>query len=160
VKTESNVIDRLLALTRIDVEPTHGQPSIVMVGLATVLAVVGSLLADAAVVAIGTAIFPTTKGYAHFRFPDYAKLTIIGVLIACLAWPVVTRITSSPRWLFVRLAIAVSAVLLLPDVWLVAKHQPHKAVAVLVAMHIAIAVVTYNALVRVAPVRSRAARER
>jgi hypothetical protein len=44
-------------------------------------------------VTIGTAVFPSTKGYVHFQFSDYAKLTIIGVVIACLAWPVVTRIS-------------------------------------------------------------------
>jgi hypothetical protein len=160
VKTGSNVIDRVLERSRIDVEPTHRQPSTVMVAVATLFAVAGSLLADAALVAVGTAVFPSTKGYAHFVFSDYAKLTVIGVLIASIAWPFVTRITSSPRWLFVRLAVAVSAVLLLPDVWLLAKHQPPRAIAVLVTMHAAIAVVTYNVLVRVAPVRSGAARER
>ena len=36
---------------------------------------------------------------------------IIGVVTACLAWPVVTRISSAPRWLFFRLAIAVTPVL-------------------------------------------------
>jgi hypothetical protein len=35
------------------------------------------------------------------------------------------------------------------------KGQPGKAVAVLFVMHLAIAVVTYNALVRLAPVRAR-----
>jgi len=33
--------------------------------------------------------------------------------------------------------------------------QPAKAVAVLMCMHVAIALVTYNALVRLAPVRAR-----
>jgi hypothetical protein len=27
----------------------------------------------------------------HFQIRDYAKLTVIGVAIACLAWPVVMR---------------------------------------------------------------------
>ena len=46
--------------------------------------------ADAILVIFGEAIFPATRGYQHFRFSDYATLTIIGVLIACVAWPVVT----------------------------------------------------------------------
>jgi hypothetical protein len=120
--------------------------------LATVLAVVGSLVADAMLVAIGTRMFPATVGYAHFQFIDYAKLTVVGVLIACVAWPVVTRVSSSPRWLFFRLAILVTLVLLLPDVWILLQGQSAQAVGVLVAMHVAIALVTYNALVRVAPV--------
>ncbi|HEX4245764.1 MAG TPA: hypothetical protein VHY77_09370, partial [Acidimicrobiales bacterium] len=98
---------------------------------------------------------PSTKGYGHFQFSDYSKLTIIGVIIACLAWPVVTRISSSPRWLFFRLAILVTLVLLLPDLWILAKGQPVRAVVVLMAMHLAIALITYNALVHVAPVRAR-----
>jgi hypothetical protein len=84
---------------------------------------------------------------------DYAKLTIIGVVIACLAWPVATPLSSAPRWLFLRLAILVTAVLLLPDAWLLARGSPPKAVAVLVVMHLAIAVITYNCLVHLAPVR-------
>jgi hypothetical protein len=123
--------------------------------LAAVLAIGASLLADALLVALGTRVFPSTVGYVHFGFPDYARLTIVGIVIACGAWPVVTRLCAAPRWLFWRLAIAVTAVLLLPDLYLMAKGQPPKAVVVLVAMHLAIGVITYNALVRLAPVRSR-----
>jgi hypothetical protein len=39
-------------------------------------------------------------------------------------------------------------------VYIVMKGQPAKAVAVLFVMHLAIALVTYNALVRLAPVRA------
>ena len=46
-----------------------------------------SLAADAALVALGTTVFPATNGYVHFQFADYAKLTVIGVLIAGAAWP-------------------------------------------------------------------------
>ncbi len=123
--------------------------------LATIVSLVGSLAADAAIVAIGEAAFPSTKGYAHFQFSDYSKLTIIGVIIACAAWPVVTRISSAPRWLFFRLAILVTAVLLLPDLYILHNGQPAKAVFVLMMMHLAIAVVTYNALVHLAPIRSQ-----
>jgi hypothetical protein len=65
----------------------------------------------------------------------------------------VTRISSAPRWLFFRLAIVVTLVLFLPDFYILKQGQPAKAVVVLLCMHIAIAVVTYNALVRLAPVR-------
>ena len=61
--------------------------------MATVLAIAGSLAADAALVAIGTRLFPATKGYVHFQFDDYARLTVIGVVIACAAWPIVARVT-------------------------------------------------------------------
>ena len=149
----SRALGRALGIARIDFTPTHRQPSVPRVVLATVLSIGGSLLADALLVAIGTAIFPATKGYAHFGFSDYAKLTVIGVIIACAAWPIVTRITSSPRWLFFRLAVLVTLVLYLPDLWLLVRGAPPKAVTVLLGMHLAIALVTYNILVHVAAVR-------
>ena len=123
--------------------------------LATIVSIVGSLLADALVVVLFQKIFPSTRGYVHFQFPDYAKLTIIGVLIASAAWPITSRITSQPRWMFFRMAILVTLVLWLPDVYILYMGQPGKAVAGLFVMHLAIAVVTYNALVLLAPVRER-----
>jgi hypothetical protein len=157
-------IDRLLALVRVDpaslrgqtpVQPRPVQPSRVRVALASAASVVGSLVADALLVAIGTALFPSTKGYVHFRFSDYAKLTVIGVVIACVAWPIVTRISFDPRWLFFRLAVVVTLVLWLPDLWILSRGQSGRAVAVLMVMHLAIALVTYNALVRLAPAQRR-----
>jgi hypothetical protein len=145
--------DGLMRLARIDLAPPHRQPTWSRVAIATVVSLVGSLAADAVLVAIGTRLFPTTKGYVHFRFSDYSKLTVIGVLIACVAWPVVTRISSAPRWLFFRLAILVTLVLWLPDLYILHQGQSGKAVAVLMLMHLAIALVTYNALVRIAPVQ-------
>jgi len=147
--------ERTMDLVRIDFAPAHRPPSSARVVFATVVSLVGSLAADAALVAIGEAVFPSTKGYAHFQFSDYSKLTIIGVLIACAAWPIVTRISSAPRWLFFRLAVVVTIVLLLPDLYILHQGQPPKAVAVLMCMHLAIAVVTYNALVRLAPERPK-----
>jgi hypothetical protein len=144
---------RPLGMARVDFAPVNRPPSALMVVVATAASIGGSLLADALLVAIGTAVFPTTKGFVHFQFADYAKLTVVGVIIACVAWPVVTRITSSPRWLFFRLAILVTLGLYLPDLYLLVKGEPAKAVAVLMAMHLAIALVTYNILVHVAAVR-------
>jgi hypothetical protein len=149
------IFDRSLDLVKVDFAPTHRQPSNVRVVLAIVISLVGSLAVDAVLVAIGEAVFPSTKDYVHFRFSDYSKLTIIGVIIACVAWPIVTRISSAPRWLFFRLAIVVTLVLFLPDLYILKQGQPAKAVAVLMCMHLAIALVTYNALVHLAPVRTR-----
>jgi hypothetical protein len=144
---------RLLGFFHVDFAPDHEQPSAGRVLAATAFAIAGSLIADAALIAIGTKIFPSTNGYVHFRPSDYAKLTIIGVIIACAAWPVVTRISSTPRWLFFRQAIAVTLVLWLPDLYILDKGSPARAVAVLMVMHLAIALVTYNCLVHVAKVR-------
>ncbi|HEX4081804.1 MAG TPA: hypothetical protein VHX40_02485 [Acidimicrobiales bacterium] len=151
------IIDRAQTLTRLDFSPTGRPPSTMWVTVATMASIVGSLLVDALLVTVGQAVFASTKGYAHFQFSDYGKLTVIGVVVASLAWPLVTRITSAPRWVFFRMAVAVTVVLWLPDLYILAKGQPAKAVAVLMVMHLAIAVVTYNCAVRLAPVRPRPA---
>ena len=57
--------------------------------------------------------------------------------------------------MFLRMAILVTLVLWLPDVYILVNGQPGKAVAGLFLMHLAIALVTYNALVRLAPVRAQ-----
>jgi len=145
---------KVLDLIHLDFAPTHEQPAGGRVVLATVVSVIGSLLADALLVVIAQAVFPSTKGYAHFQFSDYCKLTVIGVIIACIAWPITTRITSQPRWMFFRMAILVTLVLWLPDVYILVQGQPAKAVAFLFVMHLAIALVTYNVLVHLAPIRA------
>jgi hypothetical protein len=148
-----STIQRALTFSKIDLAPPYRPPSAVRVLLSTVLSIGGSLFADALLVSAATTVFSSTKGYPHFQFSDYAKLTVIGVGIACAAWPIVTRVSSSPRWLFLRLAIVVTLALYVPDLWLLARGQPADAVAVLMTMHLAIALVTYNALVHVSPVR-------
>lgn len=153
--SQSNLVDRVMRLARLDFAPGHRQPLASRVLIATAVSLVDSLVADAILVAIGTAIFPSTKHYVHFQFSDYSKLTVIGVIIACVAWPIVTRISSAPRWLFFRLAILVTLVLWLPDLYILHQGQPGKAVAILMLMHLAIALITYNALVRIAPVKAR-----
>ena len=152
--TVTAMLQKVLGLIHLDFAPKHQQPSGGRVVLATVVSLVGSLLADALLVVIAQAVFADTKGYSHFQFADYCKLTVIGVIIACIAWPITTRITSQPRWMFFRMAVLVTLVLWLPDVYILVNGQPAKAVGFLFAMHLAIALVTYNALVRLAPVRA------
>lgn len=153
------VIAQTWRLLRLDLRPDHRPSSPARLLLASLLAIVGSLVADALLVRIGTAVFPSTAGYVHFQLADYAKLTVIGVVIACAAWPIVARVCAAPRWLFTRLAVLVTLVLLLPDVYILSQGQPARAVAVLMVMHLAIAVVTYAALTRVAPPRPLPRRE-
>ena len=151
-----DLIDRAMRWTKVDFAPKHRQPEWWRVAVATVLSIVLSLAACAALVVTGEHLWPATKGFVHFQFADYAKLTIVGVLIACAGWPIVTRISSAPRWLFFRLAILVTLVLWLPDVWIWLRGESAQGVAVLAVMHLAIAVVTYNCLVHVASVRPAA----
>lgn len=139
---------------RVDFNP-KAPPPMSLVVVATIVAIVGSLAADAILVKLGEAIFPSTRGYSHFQFSDYSKLTVIGVLIACVGWPFVTRISSQPKWLFFRAAIVVTLVLFIPDLAIWYLGQSATAVFVLVWMHIAIAVVTYLSLILLAPVHGR-----
>jgi len=139
----------------LDARPGKPQPSNPMVAVATAVSLAGSLAIDVLLVHLGVVLFPSIKGNTHLRFSDYAVLTIVGVVIACCAWPVTTRITTAPRRLFLRLAVLVTLFLWLPDLWLLLRHQPVDVVGVLMTMHLAIALVTYNALVRIAPPRQR-----
>jgi hypothetical protein len=147
-------VQPLLTLLHVDFEPPR-PPTNGEVAIASAVAIVLSLVVDALLVVIGTHLFPSTKGYGHFRFSDYAKLTVIGVIIASLGWPVVARVTSRPKWLFFRLAIATTVVLLVPDLYIWYSGQPIKAVLVLMCMHLGIAYVTYKSLVILAPVRGQ-----
>jgi hypothetical protein len=153
MRAETPLLERTMAIARVDWAPSHRQPSVVRLAVATLIAIIGSLVADAIIVVIGTHMFPATAGYEHFRFGDYAKLTIIGVLIGAAGWPVLTHITSAPRWLYGRLTVLISLALFLPDAWLLIHHQPLEGVAVLMAMHVAVAVVIYCSMVLIAPVR-------
>ena len=155
-----STIQRALKFSKIDAAPAHRPPSAGRVVLSTVSSIGGSLLITALLVSVGSALSSSTTGYAYFQFSDFAKLTVIGVVIACAAWPVVTRVSSSPRWLFLRLAILVTLVLCAPDLWLLARGQPAGKVAVLLIMHLAVALLTYNVLVHVSPVRPAAGQGR
>ena len=147
------MLNQLASLARVDFRPRRGHPLMSRLILATLAAVAGSLAADALLVVVGQAVFPGTRGYQHFQFSDYSKLTVVGVIIACVAWPLVIRVSWDPRWLFFRLAVLVTVVLWLPDVAILVQGQPADAVAVLFVMHLAIALVTYNLLVHLAPPR-------
>ena len=150
-----DVVAQALSIFAVDFEPQHDHPRARRVVLATMVAVVGSLLANTILVGVGTTIFPATKGFAHFRVSDYGTLTAIGVVLACMSWPIVTRISSVPEWLFLRMAVVVMLVLWLPDLWILLHGEPPAAVLVLMLMHVAIALITYPALVKLAPVRPR-----
>ena len=144
-------VQRLLRAVKVDPERRHASPSAIRWVAALIVANGGSLITDAILVALGKWIFPSTQNFSHFQVSDYAKLTIVGVTVACVAWPAVTWIASQPRWLFLRLAVLVTLVLWLPDLWILAHGEPIRGVGVLMLMHLAIAFVTYPALVRLAP---------
>jgi hypothetical protein len=149
----NSMIERTLAWWRIDWKPTGEPPSAVRALVVTVLAVGGSLGANALFVALATYLNSALKNYSHFHFNDYGTLTAAGVVVACAAWFVVLRISSSPRWLFFRLAVFVTLVLWIPDLYLFTKHEPRDGIIWLMFLHLAATLVTYNVLVRGAPAR-------
>ena len=126
-------------------------PTPARVLLASVLALAGSLVVAVVLASVGTKAFPATRNYGHFHFSDYGSLTVLGVVMACAAWMAVTRLFPDPRRFFFRLAVVVTLVLWLPDIWLLIRHQPVSAVLILMSMHLGIALVTYYVLVLVAP---------
>lgn len=151
---------RLRRAARIDLSPGPRQPSGLLVIVAAVLAAAVCLTVDQVAVHVATSHFATTRHFSHFRFVDYAPLTVVGVALASAAWPAVTRVSSAPRWLFFRLAVLVTLALWLPDVALLLGGETVPGVGVLMALHLLIAVVTYNALVHVARVPGGGRRRR
>ena len=138
---------------RVDLPRGAAQPSLARVVVATVVAVIGSMLACFLLAAAAVHLDPSVQGYDHFRFVDYAKLGIPGVVIACAAWPVVTWFSSRARRVFLLLAVLVTIASLAPDLWIGIHGQPAAGVWTLVLMHVALLVVTYPALVLIAPQR-------
>jgi hypothetical protein len=123
--------------------------------VATVVAIGVSIAACAALAAIGVALFPSTAGYEHYQFGDYAKLTFVGVLGASIGWLLTTLVTTRARRLYLWLAIIVTVVSFAPDAWILRGGQPTSAVADLAVMHVAVAVVTYLSMIIIAPQGAR-----
>lgn len=144
------------AAFHLDLPMGRAQPRLWRWIIAAVLAIVLSVAACAALAAIGTAAFPSTAGYEHFQFADYTRLTIVGVLGAAIGWPIVTLLTTKAPRLYLWAAIAVTIVSFAPDLWILRGGQPAAGVAVLAVMHVAVAIVTYPAMVLIAPQRRRA----
>ena len=135
-------------------------PSPLRLLAASLVALAGSLLADWLLVKLGVHVFPSTRGFVHFEFGDYAKLTTIGVVIACAGWPLCSAVSSQPRRLYLQAAIVITIVLFAPDAYIWHNGASGEAVFVLIWLHIAIAIITYNSLVRLAPAGENASRAR
>lgn len=136
---------------RLDLPRGSAQPALWRWFVATVVAGGLSLAACLGLAALASALSPALVGYGHFQFDDYSKLTILGVFGACLGWPIVAWLTTSARRLYLWLAIAVTVVSLAPDLWILQLGQPAGGVATLIAMHVALALITYPAMVFLAP---------
>lgn len=130
------------------VPPAHWR--LMAAGLA---AAVLSLAADVVLATIGQAAFTIPASFGKFVFGTYALLTVLGVVGATATWWALTRLSSRPKWLLTRLAALVTALFLIPDFLLLGTPgNPTGPVVVLMLMHLAIAAITYLALIKVAPI--------
>ena len=129
-------------------------PTYRRVAAAGLAAAAASLVADLMLATIGRAAFTVPASFGKFAFGTYALLTVLGVAGAAATWAAVARLSSRPKWLLTRLAALVTALFLIPDFLLLGTPgNPAGPVAILMLMHLAIAVITYTALTRLAPVR-------
>ncbi len=145
---------RLLGYFGVDLPMGKAQPNPIRFVAAVIAAVVLSIAACWALAALGVALDPATATYEHFRFGDYAKLTIIGVGIAGIAWPIATLLSQDARRIYLWAAVIVTLVSFAPDAWIIRGGQPVAAVIVLMIMHVALALITYPVMVFGAPQRS------
>jgi hypothetical protein len=142
---------------RLDLPRGSAQPSWWRWVLGTFVAIGASLLLCLALAKLASAADPGLAAYGHFQFSDYSRLTIVGVLGACVGWPLMTWFSSSARRVYLYAAIVVVLVSLAPDAWILHLGQPAVGVATLAAMHIGLGLVTYPAMVFIAPQRVRSA---
>jgi hypothetical protein len=158
--TTPGALGATLAFFRIDAPGGRFQPTLWRFVVATLVAVVGSVAACAVLAQLGMLAFPSTRGYEHFQFADYTKLTVIGVVIACLGWPLAAALSSRARRLYLWAAALVTVVSFAPDAWIALHGQSPAGVFVLAVMHVAVAFVTYWSMVLIAPQRDREAATR
>jgi hypothetical protein len=157
----SSLAQRAFRLAGINPSPKAAPPTHRRLAAAGLAAVVVSLVADIVLAAAGRAAFTVPVSFSKFSFGSYGLLTVLGIAGATATWGAVTRLSSRPKWLLTRLAVLVSALFLIPDFLLLGTPaNPTGPVVILMLMHLAIAAITYTALIKVAPVRQRPRNER
>jgi hypothetical protein len=140
-----------MRVTGVDFRPSTRQPSIILTVLGIAAGVLLSLLVNMLIVHLAVGFWPALADYEHFRLPDYGRLTVLGSLIACAGWPVLTRISSAPVRVYLLIAALGTLVLWLPDLYILfVLHEPAHAVATLMVMHVAVPFVSCLTMIVVA----------
>ncbi len=134
----------------LDLRPLRPLPSVPQIALAGLASAVASVLACVVLSEVGKAALSPPAYFDKFNPPGYIALTVIGVAGATIGWAILVRLTSRPRWCLMVAAVAVTIVLLLPDVAIL-PHNPTSDVVVLMVEHLVIAVITTVLLLRLAP---------
>lgn len=150
VREDRQFAERVWRAARVDLR-AGPPPSTVRLVLATLASVLLSLALDALAVHVATTEFPSTRHFSHFRAADYGTLTVVGVLLASGGWALLVRLSSAAHWLYFRLAVVSMLALWVPDAVLFALGETAPGVFTLMVMHLLVALVTYNLLVRLAP---------
>jgi hypothetical protein len=152
-----SIAQRTSRFTRTGPAPHAVPPALRRVAAAGLAAAAVSLAADLVLVAVGRAAFTVPASFGKFAFGTYALLTVLGAAGATGAWAMVTRLSPRPNWLLTRLAALVTALFLVPDFLLLGTPgNPAGPVVILMLMHLAIAAITYVALLTIAPARGGA----
>jgi Family of unknown function (DUF6069) len=146
---------RLQSITRLDGRPLTHMPRTRRILAAGLISMAASLAADVLLVAVGTAAFHPPASFGPFVFLTYAKLTAAGIIGATAFWAGLVRVTSQPRLVLLRAAVAVTLLLLIPDVLLL-PNESTGGVMTLMVMHVAIAIITTVTFLKVAPATGQA----
>lgn len=145
------LLDDAMRVSRIDFQPAPRQPSVPVTALGIAVGVLLSVAVNALIVHVAIGLYPALAGYEHFRFSDYARLTVVGALIACGGWPILTRVSSAPVPVYLTLAVLGTLVLWLPDLYILfALREPAHAVATLMVMHVAVPLVSCASMIAIA----------
>ena len=155
----SSLAQRAFRLTATGSSPKAAPPGHRRLAAAGLAAMVVSLVADVVLAEAGRAAFTVPASFGKFSFGTYGLLTVLGIAGATATWGAVTRLSSRPKWLLTRLAALVTALFLIPDFLLLGTPgNPTGPVVILMLMHLAIAAITYTALIKVAPARNEQGR--
>jgi len=150
----SSLAQRASRLAGTGPAPQAAPPTHRCLAAASLAAAAVSLAADIVLATAGRTAFTVPASFGKFSFATYGLLTVLGVIGATVTWGALTRLSSRPKWLLTRLALLVTALFLIPDFLLLGTPgNPTGPVVILMLMHLAIAAITYTALINIAPVR-------
>lgn len=150
------LLDQVMRVSRLDFRPSPRQPSILLTAVGIGTGVVLSVAVNMLIVHVAVGLDPALAGYQHFRLSDYGRLTVLGALIACGGWPVLTRVSSAPVRVYLAIAVLGTLVLWLPDLYILfVLREPVRAVETLMLMHVAVVSVSCLSMLTIARRPSR-----
>jgi len=125
----------------------------VRIALATAIAAAVGTAADLAIEALGRSVLAVPSEFEPYH-GTVAPYTIGGVVLAGVAYWIVSRFARDPRTAYVRLSAVALVLSWIPDLALLAINEPGATVAAvgsLMAMHAVSAAVVVGLLLTVAP---------